>query len=129
MGQGRGSVTQTWSLGFGLMLCICLLNHINVVESTSYNVGDGGGWTFGVSNWPNGKSFNAGDVLVFKYTKGLHNVVVVDANGYKSCKAPSGSKVYDSGDDQITLNQGDSYFICSIPGHCDGGMKIAVHAA
>ncbi|OAY70551.1 Chemocyanin [Ananas comosus] len=113
MGQGRGSVTQTWSLGFGLMLCICLLNHINVVESTSYNVGDGGGWTFGVSNWPNG----------------LHNVVVVDANGYKSCKAPSGSKVYDSGDDQITLNQGDSYFICSIPGHCDGGMKIAVHAA
>jgi len=34
--------------------------------STTYNVGDSNGWTFGVSNWPNGKNFKVGDVLGMK---------------------------------------------------------------
>ena len=63
---------------------------------------------------------------VFKYGQGAHNVVVVDAQGYDSCTAKSGSKTYTSGNDKITLAKGTSYFICSYPGHCDGGMKIKV---
>jgi uncharacterized cupredoxin-like copper-binding protein len=37
--------------------------------------------------------------------------------------------VYKSGNDRVTLARGTNYFICSIPGHCQSGMKIAVTAA
>jgi hypothetical protein len=63
---------------------------------------------------------------VFKYDSSAHNVVPVSAAGYKGCTAPGGgaNKVYNSGNDR-----GTNYFICSIPGHCQSGMKIAVNAA
>jgi hypothetical protein len=62
--------------------------------------------------------------IVFKYDSSAHNVVPVNAAGYNGCTAPSGAKVYKSGNDR-----GTNYFICSIPGHCQSGMKIAVNAA
>ncbi|CAL9094459.1 unnamed protein product [Musa hybrid cultivar] len=108
------------------LVCLCLSYHLEITAATEFTVGDSAGWSFNVQNWPNGKSFKAGDVLVFKYGQGAHNVAVVDAQGYDSCTAKSGSKTYTSGNDKITLAKGTSYFICSYPGHCDGGMKIKV---
>ncbi|CAL9119934.1 unnamed protein product [Musa textilis] len=110
------------------LVCLCLFYHLEISAAAEFPVGDSDGWSFDVGNWPNGKTFKAGDVLVFKYDKGAHNVVVVDADGYNSCTAKSGSKTYTSGNDKITLAKGTSYFICSYPGHCDAGMKIKVVA-
>nr|CAD1837429.1 unnamed protein product [Ananas comosus var. bracteatus] len=131
MGGVKGGVTQSWCVGLGLMLCFCfLINQIDVVESTTYNVGDKLGWGFNVSAWPSGKSFKAGDELVFRYLPGFHDVMVVDADGYNKCRTTPGSKVYFSGNDTITLLEGDNFFICSFPDHCTiMNMKIAVHAA
>lgn len=70
-----------------------------------------------------------GACAVFKYDSTAHNVVAVNAAGYKGCSAPRGAKVYKSGNDRVTLARGTNYFICSIPGHCQSGMKIAVTAA
>ncbi|CAL9094463.1 unnamed protein product [Musa acuminata var. zebrina] len=110
------------------LIFLCLSYHVEITAATEFTVGDSAGWSFNVQNWPNDKSFKAGDVLVFKYGQGAHNVVVVDAQGYDSCTAKSGSKTYTSGNDKITLAKGTSYFICSYPGHCDAGMKIKVVA-
>lgn len=63
MGWLKGGVTQSWCLGLGLILCFCFLNHFDVVESTTYNVGDELGWSYYASTWPSGKSFKAGDEL------------------------------------------------------------------
>ncbi|CAL9762465.1 unnamed protein product [Musa acuminata subsp. burmannicoides] len=123
MAQGRGSVV---ALGLALL---CLLIHSEVAEAATYVVGGNSGWTFNVASWPRGKSFRAGDVLVFNYNPSVHNVVAVSAAGYNSCSAPKGSRVYTSGKDRITLARGTSYFICSFAGHCQSGMKIAVTAA
>ncbi|XP_009403746.2 basic blue protein-like [Musa acuminata AAA Group] len=123
MAQGRGSVV---ALGLALL---CLLIHSEVAEAATYVVGGNSGWTFNVASWPRGKSFRAGDVLVFNYNPSVHNVVAVSAAGYNSCSAPKGSRVYTSGKDRITLARGTNYFICSFAGHCQSGMKIAVTAA
>jgi len=56
-------------------------------------------------------------------------VTVVDVNGYNSCNPSKASKSFHSGHDQVTLAQGTTYFICSFPGHCQQGMKIAINAA
>ncbi|CAL9763378.1 unnamed protein product [Musa acuminata subsp. burmannicoides] len=124
------------------LICLCLFYHLEITAATEFTVGDSAGWSFNIENWPNGKSFKAGDHLhvfdilmwkrvhaVFKYGLGTHNVVVVDAEGYNSCKPKSDSKTYTSGNDKITLAAGTSYFICSYPGHCDAGVKIKVTAS
>nr|P60496.1 RecName: Full=Chemocyanin; AltName: Full=Basic blue protein; AltName: Full=Plantacyanin; Flags: Precursor [Lilium longiflorum]AAR84219.1 chemocyanin [Lilium longiflorum] len=126
MAQGSGSAERALVLG---VVLVFLVFNCEVAESVVYTVGDGGGWTFGTSGWPAGKTFRAGDVLVFKYNPAVHNVVSVPAGGYKSCTASPGSRVFKSGDDRITLSRGTNYFICSVPGHCQGGLKIAVTAA
>ncbi|WJX24510.1 hypothetical protein P8452_13609 [Trifolium repens] len=99
-----------------------------MIRADTYIVGDNKGWSFGVQNWTAGKTFKAGDVLVFKYTRVIHNVVVVDESHYNSCSAFGGSHYYFSGSTNITLTKGANYFICGTPGHCLLGMKIAVNA-
>ncbi|KAI5356160.1 hypothetical protein L3X38_009055 [Prunus dulcis] len=126
MGQGRGSA------GVGVVLVMCLsllLLQCEWAEARSYTVGDAGGWTFNVAGWPKGKSFRAGDVLVFNYASSAHNVVAVNKAGYQTCSPPRAAKVFQTGKDQIKLAKGQNFFICNFPGHCQSGMKIAITAA
>ncbi|KAM0886528.1 hypothetical protein ACQ4PT_029632 [Festuca glaucescens] len=124
MAQGRGSASGGVAVVVGVLL-LCVLLHAEVVESAVFNVGDRGGWSFNTNSWPTGKRFKAGD-----YDATAHDVVAVSAAGYKACTKPArGAKVYKSGADRVTLARGTNYFICSVPGHCQSGMKIAVTAA
>ncbi|XP_020104111.1 basic blue protein-like isoform X1 [Ananas comosus] len=130
MAQGRGSAENRAAVRLGLAVLLCfILIQGEVAEAAVYTVGDRSGWTFNMAGWVRGKRFRAGDVLVFKYSPSAHNVVAVNAAGYNSCKAPRGSRTYTSGNDRITLARGRNYFICTFPGHCQSGMKIAAIAA
>ncbi|XP_047088398.1 chemocyanin-like [Lolium rigidum] len=124
MAQGSGSARAVLAL-----VLLCVLLHGDLAESKVYTVGDRGGWTLSSGGWSRGKRFRAGDVLLFKYGRGAHNVVAVNAAGYRSCSAPRGSRTYSSGNDRVTLARGTNYFICSVPGHCGAGMKMAINAA
>ncbi|PKI45046.1 hypothetical protein CRG98_034568 [Punica granatum] len=126
--MGRGSAASA-AVAVTVLTLLYLLACTEQAEAASYTVGDSSGWTFNVATWPKGKGFKAGDVLVFNYSPGAHNVVAVNRGGYQSCNAPPRPKVFQSGKDQVKLVKGQNYFICSIPGHCQGGMKIAVTAA
>ncbi|VAH95168.1 unnamed protein product [Triticum turgidum subsp. durum] len=116
MAQGSGGATAVLAL-----LLLCVLLHGDFAESKVYTVGDRAGWALSSGGWPRGKRFRAGDVLLFKYGRGAHNVVAVNAAG--------GGRTYNSGSDRVTLARGTNYFICSVPGHCQAGMKMAVTAA
>ncbi|KAA8536525.1 hypothetical protein F0562_029003 [Nyssa sinensis] len=125
MSQGRGSAI----VGAATVVCLLLVLHLEVAQAATYTVGGASGWTFNVVGWPNGKSFRAGDILVFNYNSSIHNVVALSKAGYDSCKTPSGAKVYQTGKDQIKLVKGQNSFICNFPGHCESGMKITITAA
>ncbi|PKA64877.1 Basic blue protein [Apostasia shenzhenica] len=128
MDTGRGSAAQPMVLSLSFLLLLLLLSKF-AGESATFTVGEGAGWTFDAVSWPNGKHFNAGDVLEFKYSPAAHNVVEVNAGGYRDCSTPARAKVFESGNDRITLRRGANYFICSFSGHCEAGMKVAVIAA
>ncbi|XP_019163658.1 PREDICTED: basic blue protein-like [Ipomoea nil] len=96
-------------------------------EAETYIVGNNGKWDSAVTDWPNGKSFKSGDVLVFNYDPNVHNVVIVSKENYNSC-IDSG-KILESGHDHVTLTSGTSYYICGFTGHCKTGMKMAVTAS
>ncbi|XP_059630300.1 basic blue protein-like [Cornus florida] len=126
MSQGRGSAGPAM---FIVVALLCLVVQFEAVHGATFIVGGSGGWTFNLSNWPNGKRFRAGDILVFNYNPTFHNVVAVNRGGYSGCSTPAGAKVFQTGKDRIRLDKGQNYFICNFPGHCQSGMKIAVNAA
>uniref|UniRef100_A0ACD5UK50 Uncharacterized protein n=1 Tax=Avena sativa TaxID=4498 RepID=A0ACD5UK50_AVESA len=98
---------------------------------SEYLVGGDDGWGFGdYDAWANARSFAPGDVLLFEYVKGQHNVYEVTEAAHRSCDDSGAGAVlatYDSGSDMVVLAEAKTYwFICQIPGHCMGGMKLAV---
>uniref|UniRef100_A0ACD5ZJI7 Uncharacterized protein n=1 Tax=Avena sativa TaxID=4498 RepID=A0ACD5ZJI7_AVESA len=129
MALGRGSASNgAVVLGAAVLLVAFLLvsGGPALTEAAKYTVGDYGGWKFNVAGWAKGKTFRAGDVLEFKYNGAVHDVAAVDATAYRSCVLPKGKKTLRSGHDKVKLVKGTHYFICTVPGHCQANMKIAV---
>ncbi|KAM0917844.1 hypothetical protein ACQ4PT_009262 [Festuca glaucescens] len=127
-GQGRrGSAPLVAGL---LLLCLLLPATTNAAAKT-YIVGDDAGWSKNLDSWLGGKTFYAGDVLVFKYDKERHDLAMLGGKGYRRCQVPrhsSKSRVMRTGNDVVTLRRGNNYFICGQPGHCKNNMKLAVKA-
>ncbi|OVA07002.1 Plastocyanin-like [Macleaya cordata] len=127
MGRGSAGGALTTTVLSVLLLCVLLLQS-EMAHAVTYTVGGTGGWTFNTVNWPKGKRFRAGGVLVFKYNSSFHNVVRVNGVGYKTCKTPMGAQVFKTGSDRIKLVKGQNFFICNFVGHCESGMKLAINA-
>ncbi|KAK3155180.1 hypothetical protein QOZ80_2BG0199870 [Eleusine coracana subsp. coracana] len=130
MARGRGSASRG-----GVFLAAVLLVGFLVAMSAppvaeaaaaTYMVGDYGGWRFNVAGWAKGRTFRAGDHLVFNYNRAVHDVAVVNVAAYRSCVVPRGAKVLRSGRDRVKLGRGTHYFVCTVRGHCQAGMKLAV---
>ncbi|ESQ28487.1 hypothetical protein EUTSA_v10019549mg [Eutrema salsugineum] len=115
------------------VLCLFLANNVTHARRrpATYIVGDEFGWDLVIpmDSWTRGKTFYAGDTLVFKYDDLTSNMVVVNRTGYENCMANDGSKEYDSGNDRIQLPYGDSYYIGTYnPYDCAAGLKMAIKA-
>ncbi|XP_019174177.1 PREDICTED: blue copper protein-like [Ipomoea nil] len=96
--------------------------------STVYTVGDTAGWALSVDygTWSSAKTFKVGDSLVFNYPGG-HTVDEVSPSDYQSCTVGNSISTDSSGATTIPLKTaGKHYFICSVMGHCSGGMKLVV---
>ncbi|GFS33358.1 hypothetical protein Acr_00g0027890 [Actinidia rufa] len=102
-----------------------------MVFSTDFMVGDDKGWTinFDYQAWAEGKDFQVGDRLVFKYPVGVHNVFKVNGTGFQSCIVPPLNESLTSGHDTIVLaTPGRKWYICGVGKHCAaGGMKLFIN--
>ncbi|GAV67387.1 Cu_bind_like domain-containing protein [Cephalotus follicularis] len=113
------------------MVLLFVVLHCEVAHAKTWTVGDGFGWTLAINEevWPRGKTFYAGDILVFNYDYQEGNVVVVNKKGYDTCTVNEKARVYESGHDRIQLAFGQNYFISSYQeGECAGGLKMAIYA-
>ncbi|XP_062220989.1 basic blue protein-like [Phragmites australis] len=128
MARGRGSASSGGVLGAALLIGFLVTSAPLAEAAAAYMVGDYGGWKFNVAGWAKGRTFHAGDLLVFNYNRAVHDVAIVNAAAYRSCAVPRGAKVLRSGRDKVKLGKGTHYFVCTVRGHCQAGMKIAVRA-
>ncbi|KAJ1266086.1 hypothetical protein BS78_08G124100 [Paspalum vaginatum] len=83
--MGRGHYCGATLLAVAFMLLVCS-------AAETYVVGDSKGWgddSVSYDSWSAGKTFAAGDTLVFNYPAGEHKVVAVTASEYRSCKVTS----------------------------------------
>ncbi|CAL5210159.1 unnamed protein product [Lathyrus oleraceus] len=117
----------TFILSILILLCCFFLK---CIMASVYAVGDEDQWSSqtNYATWADKHNFSLGDVLVFKYVKGQHNVYEVRENTFRSCETSSGVLAkYESGEDQVVLNKVKKYwFICNIVGHCLGGMRFGI---
>ncbi|KAG7016447.1 Basic blue protein, partial [Cucurbita argyrosperma subsp. argyrosperma] len=67
--MGRGSAVGS-ALVVAAVIGLVMMSQLESVEAAVYTVGDAGGWTFNVQDWPNGKHFRAGDTLI------MENVII-----------------------------------------------------
>ncbi|KAH8488287.1 hypothetical protein Peur_060000 [Populus x canadensis] len=112
-------------------LLILVLAAPAAYAATTYTVGDSSGWTTlgDYTTWVSGKTFTVGDSLLFKYSS-THSVAEVSKDDYDSCSTSNLGKTYTDGSSTVLLSTaGPMYFICSTPGHCSGGMKLAITVA
>ncbi|CAN0841697.1 Blue copper protein 1b [Linum grandiflorum] len=99
--------------------------------AVKYVVGDDAGWTnkgVDYKAWAAGKMFYVGDVLVFNYAAGNHNVMKVNGTDFLACTKPlAGPPPLTSGKDEIPLlTSGRKWYICGATGHCDAGQKLVI---
>ncbi|CAL9245662.1 unnamed protein product [Arabidopsis halleri] len=109
-------------------LLLLLLAAVPAVFAVTFKVGDNAGWAGGVdyTTWVSGKTFRVGDTLEFKYGPS-HSVSVVDKADYDGCETSRPTQSFSGGDTKINLTRvGAIHFLCPTPGHCLGGMKLAV---
>ncbi|KAF8642636.1 hypothetical protein HU200_067317 [Digitaria exilis] len=112
-----------------LLGVICTATVVYGGHQVWWLVGGDNRWSFGVDGWVKDKPIQAGNILVFSYDPEMHDVVEVDEAAYNTCTMPSnGGTRHTSGRDRIEVREGKSFFICSTPGHCTKGMKIAITA-
>ncbi|XP_022143157.1 blue copper protein-like [Momordica charantia] len=101
-------------------------------SAATYVVGDSLGWTVppnptSYSDWASTKTFVVGDVLVFNFASGRHDVAEVTRSGFDTCSGGNPISVENNSPARITLTSaGDHHFICNFPGHCNGGQKLSV---
>ncbi|KAL5547821.1 hypothetical protein UlMin_003052 [Ulmus minor] len=116
---------------FAALAAVALLQ--SSVAATTYFVGDSTNWaippsTSTYSNWAANKTFVVGDILVFNFAQGQHDVSQVTKAGYDSCNGTGAISMQQNSPANITLQTaGELYYICSVPGHCNAGQKLAIN--
>ncbi|KQJ86399.1 mavicyanin [Brachypodium distachyon] len=104
---------------------------LGTASGATHTVGaPGGSWDLQTNHgqWASTVKFRAGDQLVFKYARAAHNVLEVSKADYDACSNSSPLASFHTGNDVVPLPAaGNRYFICGVPGHCDGGMKVRVN--
>ncbi|KAL2479634.1 Blue copper protein [Abeliophyllum distichum] len=100
----------------------------------TYTVGDSLGWVvppggpIAYETWARGKNFMVGDILVFNFTSGAHNVAEVRRAGFDSCNGSSAITTITTSPARITLSTaGEHFYICTFPQHCPIGQKLAIN--
>ncbi|KAG2384185.1 Umecyanin protein [Vigna angularis] len=100
----------------------------------TFTVGESLGWTVptngaaAYTSWASGKTFKAGDILVFNYRSNTHNVEEVRKENFDFCNSTSPLATYTTTPVRVTLNRsGAHFFICGVLGHCQGGQKLAIN--
>ncbi|CAN6218017.1 unnamed protein product [Urochloa humidicola] len=104
-----------------------------LASATTYTVGGVNSWMTGVdyAAWASDKTFVVGDKLLFSYVREEHTVTEVSKSKYDDCIGNDvASEDNSSGLTTVTLaTPGMHYFICTVPDHCAGGMKLAVNVS
>ncbi|KAL8497891.1 hypothetical protein ACS0TY_021297 [Phlomoides rotata] len=123
---------MTLSRGF-LFAVLVVVAAVGNASAATYIVGDTLGWTVPPSPaayaaWASRQVFRVGDVLVFNYTTGFHDVAHVTKAAFDGCSSNNPIALATVGPSNFTLSTtGEDYYICTFGSHCAIGQKLAIN--
>ncbi|XP_059645929.1 cucumber peeling cupredoxin-like [Cornus florida] len=80
------------------------------------------------SAWAANQTFVVGDVLVFNFINGTHDVARVTKAAYESCNTTNTTTLTTTSPARINLSAaGEYFFLCTFPQHCSLGQKLAIN--
>ncbi|KAK4481181.1 hypothetical protein RD792_012062 [Penstemon davidsonii] len=116
-----------------MIMVLASVLHVSLAQTT-HTVGNGLGWLVppggeaAYRTWAASQTFTVGDVLVFNFTTGTHDVAEVSREAYNSCNSTSPISMSTNGPTNITLTSaGEHHFICTFTRHCDLGQRLAIN--
>ncbi|KAK1418474.1 hypothetical protein QVD17_27619 [Tagetes erecta] len=128
------------SFGLNLIVLMTIMvasMHFHVtIAQTTHVVGDTLGWTIpsngaaAYTTWASQQTFIVGDILVFNYENGQHDVAEVSAAAYDPCSSTNPLSLATTAPTSLTLtNAGPHYYICTFTSHCQIGQKLAINVS
>ncbi|KAH9324915.1 hypothetical protein KI387_005093, partial [Taxus chinensis] len=129
--SGISMGTKSLTLFLALVTFTYLLSSSSTsVEARDIIVGDDNGWSlngFNYTAWARDQKFAVGDNLVFRYNSALHDVYMVGGIAFKNCSTEKKLASFNTGNDSVALSMaGNMWFLCSVSGHCENGMKFKI---
>ncbi|XP_057768056.1 cucumber peeling cupredoxin-like [Salvia miltiorrhiza] len=106
---------------------------VGKASAATYIVGDSLGWSIPSSptdyaTWASRHVFTSGDVLVFNFITGQHDVAEVSKAAFDSCSSTAPLVLATVGPWNTTLNAtGEHHYICTFGTHCSLGQKLAIN--
>ncbi|CAH1426500.1 unnamed protein product [Lactuca virosa] len=127
-------------LKFNFMVIMALMlasvQFQSTTAQTTHVVGDALGWNIppngpsAYTTWASGQTFSVGDVLLFNFTTGFHNVAEVSQAAYAPCTTANPISIATTGPARVTLNApGTHYYICTVGTHCQIGQKLTINVS
>ncbi|KAL8217805.1 hypothetical protein R6Q57_021178 [Mikania cordata] len=108
----------------------------NTMAQTTHVVGDTLRWTIApggaaaYTTWASQQSFTVGDVLVFNFMNGQHDVAEVAAAAYDPCTSTNPISLTTTSPASIPLTTaGTHYYICTFTSHCQAGQKLTINVS
>ncbi|KAG5559456.1 hypothetical protein RHGRI_009106 [Rhododendron griersonianum] len=97
-----------------------------VLDTLGWIIPSGGAAAY--VTWAATQTFAVGDILIFNYNTGAHDVAVVSSKtAYEGCTKTNPISTETTGPTNITLSTaGEHYYICTFGNHCDQGQKLAI---
>ncbi|XP_071726784.1 cucumber peeling cupredoxin-like [Rutidosis leptorrhynchoides] len=119
-----------------LALKVASIQFHNTMAQTRHVVGDALGWAIppggaiAYTTWASLQTFSVGDILVFNFTDGQHDVAEVSEAAYSPCTSTNPISLTTTGPASLTLTTaGTHYYICTFTSHCQIGQKLTVNVS
>ncbi|XP_022882387.1 cucumber peeling cupredoxin-like [Olea europaea var. sylvestris] len=119
---------------FAVLVGICAV--VEKGDAATYIVGDSLGWTIppggasAYTSWASQHVFRTGDVLVFNFSTGIHDVARVTKAAFDNCSPSNPTSLITVGPANVTLDSpGEAHFICTFGQHCANGQKLAINVS
>ncbi|KAL4589791.1 hypothetical protein LXL04_002701 [Taraxacum kok-saghyz] len=119
-----------------MALMLASVQFHGTAAQTTHVVGDALGWNVPPTGpsayitWASSQTFRVGDVLLFNFTTGFHNVAEVSQAAYGPCTTANPISIVTTGPVRLTLNApGTHYYVCTVGTHCQIGQKLTINVS
>ncbi|KAL9151305.1 hypothetical protein ABFS82_11G044000 [Erythranthe guttata] len=127
-------INRGFSFAVAVVMVVAAAQLVGDAAAATYVVGDASGWMVPTggpatyTTWASQYVFRVGDVLVFNFGTGIHDVARVTKDAFDTCTSTNPIAFTTVGPASFTLNStGPDYYTCTFGQHCSLGQKLSIN--